>query len=275
MSNYAIWNFFGPISWIFWLAVIALLLARRSPRWSRRFLMVSVGWFAAAGLSPLGLLLMKPLERRFTRPEAAALPSRAFIAVLGGAESLGASRQSRRPEYNSHADRVIAGAELAVALPESQLAIIGGITEPGWPDRDVDLVARTWVRLGIAQDRIVKVGGTTDTCTNGRGVAAATNRPVILVTSAFHMSRSVACFRAAGIEALPYPVDFETPPVASWRDVFRGSMIGNLERTDLALHEYAGLVTYRLSDRTTELWPAARVASVGLSREKRPRATSP
>ena len=223
--------------------------------------MLSVGWFALAGLSPLGLLLMKPLEARFIRPEAAALPSRAFIAVLGGAEQLGASRLSNRPEYNSHADRVIAGAELTFALPSAKLAIIGGVRDPGSNERDVDAVARTWAALGISVARTSKVGGTLDTCSNARGVAAVTRHPVILVTSAFHMPRSVACFRAAGIEPVPYPVDFETPPIIVWQDLVRGNFIDNLSRTDLALHEYLGLAVYRIGGRTNEIWPSIRVAS--------------
>lgn len=275
MSNYAIWNFFGPVSWIFWLTLAALIVARWSPRWSRRFLMLSIGWFALAGLSPLGLLLMKPLELRFERPPTELLPPGAFIAVLAGAERLGASQLSQRPEYNSHADRVIAGAELAFALPRAQVAIVGGVRYPGSATRDVDVVATTWTGLGISTDRIIKVGGTLDTCSNALGVAAATNRPVILVTSAFHMPRSVACFRAAGIEALPYPVDLETPPIATWRDLFRGDILDNLDRTDLALHEYLGLVAYRMSGRIHELWPPIRAATVRRSGEIQPSAKSP
>lgn len=275
MSNYAIWNLFGPVSWIFWPALLALALTRRSPRWSRRLLALSIGWFALAGLSPLGLLLMKPLELRFGRPPAAMLPPGAFIAVLGGAERLGASRLAGRPEYNEHADRVIAGAELAFALPRAEVAIVGGLRYPGSTTRDVDIVATTWSGLGISTDRIIKVGGTADTCSNALGVAAETRRPVILVTSAFHMPRSVACFRAAGIEALPYPVDLETPPIATWRDLFRGDILDNLDRTDLALHEYLGLVTYRLSGRIYELWPQVRAASVRRPREIQPSAKSP
>ena len=275
MSNYAIWNLIGPLSWIFWLALIALLLARPSPKWSRRFLLLSLGWFAMAGFSPLGLLLMKPLELRFERLPLSDLPKTSFIAVLGGAERMGASQMSQRSEYNAHADRVIAGAELAFALPDSELAIIGGVTYPGSAVRDVDIVHRTWIGLGIPSNRLRKIGGTRDTCTNAVGVAKSTSRPIILVTSAFHMPRSVACFRASGLKALPFPVDFETPPIAGWRDLFRGNILDNLNRTDVALHEYVGLVVYRVSGRIKEIWPEPIAASVARAPETRLSAKSP
>ena len=255
MSNYEIWNLFGPISWIFWLTLVSLLIFRSSPKWSRRLLAAALGWFIIAGFSPLGLLLMKPLENRFAGKSVAALPSNAFIAVLGGAERIGASRMAQRSEYNAHADRIIGGAELAVALPTSELAIVGGVTYPGSTLRDVDVVQRTWLALGIAPERIRLVGATKDTCTNANGVAKATRRPVILVTSAFHMPRSVACFQAAGLKPLPFPVDYETPPIDGWRDLFRGNILDNLDRTDLAIHEYVGLVVYRATGRIDEIWP--------------------
>lgn len=255
MSNYEIWNLFGPISWIFWLTLASLLMLRRSPKWSRRLLTVALGWFALAGFSPLGLLLMKPLESRFPPRSVTNLPQTAFIAVLGGAERLGASRMAQRSEYNAHADRVIAGAELANALPNATLAIVGGVSYPGTSLRDVDVVRRTWLGLGIRPDRLKMVGGTKDTCANATGVAATAKRPVILVTSAFHMPRSVACFRAAGVQPIPYPVDYETPLIEGWRDLFRGNILDNLDRTDLAIHEYVGLAVYRSKGRINEIWP--------------------
>lgn len=237
--------------------------------------MAALGWFALAGFSPLGLLLMKPLENRFAPQPILSLPPDAFIAVLGGAERLGISRLAQRSEYNAHADRVIAGAELAVALPESTLAIVGGIADPGSKERDVDIVHRTWLGLGISSNRIVRVGGTTDTCTNAAGVAKAADRPTILVTSAFHMPRSVACFQAAGVHPLPYPVDYETPPINEWRDLFRNNILDNFNRINLATHEYAGLAVYRATGRINQIWPGPKAASASVTTETQPIAKSP
>ncbi len=275
MSNYAIWNLFGPISWIFWLALLALLTAHRRPRLSRKLLIASISWFAVGGLLPLGFWLIIPLEQRFPQLGRLAVPKSAMIAVLGGAESFGASRHAGRPEFNSHANRVLAGAALATSIPNAPLAIVGGVSESGYPDRDVDLTARMWSAVGVPSTQIVKIAGTVDTCTNALGVGRTTRAPVLLVTSAFHMPRSIACFRAAGIEPIPFPVDYQTPPPSEWKSAWRGDIISNFERVDLALHEYAGLLVYRLQGRTSELWPAAKVASAARPRETQPSATSP
>src|SRR3546814_14992278 len=51
-----------------------------------------------------------------------------------------------------------------------------------------------------------------NTAENARLTAALVGqgdgRPWLLVTSAWHMPRAVASFRAAGLEVLAYPVDF-------------------------------------------------------------------
>ena len=76
----------------------------------------------------------------------------------------------------------------------------------------------------------------------------------ILVTSAAHMPRAIAVFRAAGFPVEAYPVDYQTDG--------RNDVIGlhslpeGLEMTDQAIHEWAGLVIYRLAGRTSKLFPA-------------------
>jgi uncharacterized SAM-binding protein YcdF (DUF218 family) len=75
------------------------------------------------------------------------------------------------------------------------------------------------------------------------------------VTSAYHMPRAMAAFRAAGFPVEPYPVDWRTRgPI----DVVRPfvSLGDGLRRTDTAVHEWIGLLAYRLSGKTAELFPA-------------------
>ena len=76
----------------------------------------------------------------------------------------------------------------------------------------------------------------------------------ILITSAAHMPRAIGCFRAVGWSGiLGYPVDYQTPETGYSRywDIGHGTgLIGN------ALHEYAGLLVYWLSGRSTAFLPS-------------------
>ena len=256
MRRYALWSLVGPEAWAVWAAAIALvaLLLRR-----RRSALGAIGfalaWQLAVFFLPVGYALIEPLETRFPPPASTA--GTTDILVLAGGEHLAAAFRHHRPEYGETGDRIIAGAMLAHALPGARLWIVGGVRgHPGEP-RDVDWTMEAWARLGVAPTRIHAVGGTTDTCGNALGVAHTMppGARALLVTSAFHMPRSVACFRAAGLAPVPYPVDFVNGVAPAFLDG-GGEPALNHWRLDCALHEYAGLLYYRLGGRIRELWPA-------------------
>ena len=67
---------------------------------------------------------------------------------------------------------------------------------------------------------------------------------VLLVTSALHMERALATFRAAGVEAWPAPTDFEVEPLPP--DLLRWLPDAQaLADSTRALKEYLGLWVYR------------------------------
>ena len=258
MIRYALWGLLGPEAWVGWGVMIAVVaLMWRGPR-ARRIARIAAGfaflWGLAMYVSPLGFALADALETRFPQPRSVA--GARDILVLAGGERLAASERHHRPEYGDTADRMIAGAMLAHSLPAARLWIIGGVDLGPGTSRDVDWTRDAWVRLGVDPRRIVVIGGTADTCENARGVAPrlGPNPRALLVTSGFHMPRSMACFRAAGLAPTAYPVDFMNgvrPDLLNADvDVLRDGL-----RTDLALHEYAGLLYYRITGRTRELWP--------------------
>jgi uncharacterized SAM-binding protein YcdF (DUF218 family) len=83
----------------------------------------------------------------------------------------------------------------------------------------------------------------------------------LLVTSAWHMPRSVGVFRKAGIDIIPHPVDFST--TGSGADMLRFSrgFSHGLGLTDLAVKEWIGLIAYRLAGYTDELVPGPASSS--------------
>ncbi|MBV8839099.1 MAG: YdcF family protein, partial [Alphaproteobacteria bacterium] len=76
----------------------------------------------------------------------------------------------------------------------------------------------------------------------------------LLVTSAHHMPRAMGVFRAVGFPVEAFPVDYRTRGAIDIARPF--STLGDgLRRTDTAAREWVGLLAYRLSGRTTELFP--------------------
>lgn len=253
MSNYAIWGLFGPATWPAWLAFLALVAAylpERRRRWSRRLLTASVGIFILFAVLPLGDWLARPLEQRYPAVESFAAPP-AHIVVLAGSEDLGGSVLAGRPEITGAGDRLVQGAVLARSHTDARLWIVGGVRR--FERADVEVARAIWLDLGVPDSQIGIIDGTLDTCANARGVADRRLKGAMtLVTSALHMPRAVACFEAYGLEPVPYPVDYIIRAPGPSGAL---TLLGNLRRTDDALHEWIGLAVYRLRGRTRTIFP--------------------
>lgn len=257
MSNYTLWGLFGPATWPWWLAVLAWLsFYSRFRRQAPRLVGLAVAAFVVLAILPTGYWLAEPLERRFPPPTELPRDVR-HIVVLAGAEQLAASARSGRPEVGAAAERIIEGAALARARSDATLWIVGGVRHARSARADIDWTALTWQRLGVPAASIRRIDGTRDTCANARGVAARQLKGrILLVTSALHMPRAVACFRAARVAALPYPVDYLNEPRPSVFGPFGPSLAGRMLQADAALHEWIGLTWYRLRGRSEVLYPA-------------------
>jgi uncharacterized SAM-binding protein YcdF (DUF218 family) len=68
----------------------------------------------------------------------------------------------------------------------------------------------------------------------------------LLVTSAWHMPRSIATFQKAGWNVVAYPVDYRTGDSTHWADY---SMRSGIDKWQLALNELVGLAAYRITGR--------------------------
>jgi uncharacterized SAM-binding protein YcdF (DUF218 family) len=69
-----------------------------------------------------------------------------------------------------------------------------------------------------------------------------------------HMPRAIGAFREAGFPVEAYPVDYKTN---GWQDLgsVLGSLSAGLRQTDTVLHEWIGLLAYRLTGKSSALLP--------------------
>jgi uncharacterized SAM-binding protein YcdF (DUF218 family) len=69
----------------------------------------------------------------------------------------------------------------------------------------------------------------------------------LLITSAYHMRRSLACFRKAGIEVTPYSTDRESGPRKYVFDHLFIPDLSALQTWQTVIHESTGLLIYKLA----------------------------
>ena len=126
-----------------------------------------------------------------------------------------------------------------------------------WRDRSGPDRLKIFAQLGGDPTRI-SIESRPRTTSEDALYAAALLKPKpserwLLVTSALHMPRAVGCFRVAGFQAEPYPIEFRT--VQSHPFAFFVPGAAALYDLDIATKEWIGLVAYRLMGKTDALFP--------------------
>ena len=225
----------------------------------RRLVSASLILFLAFGLLPLGNLLIAPLEERFP-PWDASGGAPDGIVVLGGAIEPAMALVRPASELNEAAERITVIAELARKYQSARVLYSGGngsLVPRGGSEAQIG--AALFETFGVPARRLMLEDQSRTTAEN-----AAFSRQVampkpgerwLLVTSAYHMPRSMGAFRKAGFAVEAYPVDYRTTgPADLW--IPFDSMATGLRRTDTAAHEWIGLLAYWLTGRSSELFPA-------------------
>lgn len=241
---------------MFWLAVwwgVALLMLQMSP--VMRHAAKGMLW---AGLVALGLLgfevvpnaLLRPLENRYPVPVAQLLDRYAGVIVLGGATGHPNIYQAHgQVPLGDAAERMTVPVGLMRQHPKWTLLFSGGegrLLTTGVTE--AELAKAFYEEQGVDMTRVKLEGGSRTTRENARQVAVLLGeqckQPWLLVTSAWHMPRSMAEFEAVGCDVTAYPVDFRTGASTSLTEY---SLAQSLLRWQTALHEWLGLVVYKMT----------------------------
>lgn len=248
---------------LLWLALavgLALSLRPQTFRSGRRLMLVGVIGLLVCGISPLVNLLVLPLENRFPArlPAEIAAPVAGIILLGGGEEGfIGEGRPGLA--LNEAGDRVTEAARLAVRFPAAKLVLTGGSGRLIGEQSAMPQVAKLLVDLGVAKERLVVETASRTTYENAALtlplIAQRPGERWVLVTSAYHMPRSVGVFRAVGFDVIAYPVDYRTRGAHDMTRLFL-SIPAGLMRLDLAAKEWLGLLAYRATGRSSELFPA-------------------
>jgi len=238
------------------LAGLALLCTRwrRLGQWFTR---ASVVLLLAIGFLPVGSTLLHVLENRFPAWD----PSRGApdgIIVLGGAIAPQISRERGAPQLSGSAERVTIIAGLARDYPNARIVYSGGdaslLQDEG---AEADYLYPLLDSFGVPRDRVTLEAGARNTYQNAvlskELVKPKPGERWLLVTSAEHMPRAIGCFRRVGFAVEAYPVDWHTRP--RWRFRLSARFSSGLASTDHAVHEWLGLIAYRLTGRTSTLLP--------------------
>ncbi len=253
-----VWFLISPLNFILLLLIVTWLLLRADSKRFARTLMGSIVLVLIfIAFFPVGEWLLHPLENQFkTNPQLPA--SVEGIVVLSGALNARDSALWGQTEVNGAAERELAFMRLAKMYTRARLVYTGGSSSLiNQQYKAADVAKQLFQQQGMDTSRIIFERDSRNTYENA-SLSLALVKPElegswILVTSALHMPRAIGLFCKAGWPMIPYPVDHRTRPGHLLRIEY--ALGGHLSTLSDALHEWLGLLAYRLSGKTTALMP--------------------
>jgi uncharacterized SAM-binding protein YcdF (DUF218 family) len=229
------------------LGLVLLFARRRAGRW---LLLAGVGCQMALLVLPVDQWVANPLEQWY--PQLREPPAHVDgIVLLGGALRPRIAADRGTPGLNSDAERMTAFAVLARRYPHARLVFTGGSGSFVNNGTTEAAAARTFFREVGLDGRMVYEDRSDNTWENALFtralMAPKPGETWLLVTSALHMPRSMATFRAAGWEMVPYPTAYRTTHDITWTLALE--FADRLALMDAATHEWVGLAAYWLRGR--------------------------
>jgi uncharacterized SAM-binding protein YcdF (DUF218 family) len=234
------------------LIALALLgasigLAVRARRTTAMFVIAALAVFWLSAMPVFANWMMGTLERQHTS-DPATLPQAELAIVLGG--GVGAPiPPSETPELYDAADRIWRAAHLYRSGHVKRIIAVGG--QLPWdetPRAEGDVMRDMLITLGVPAAAI-EIGTTSrntyENATEARGIMRGPPfESALLVTSAAHMPRALAVFRAAGIPVDPAPCDFRSSSrsghILDWLP-----QAGAFAMTSNAVREWIGYYAYK------------------------------
>lgn len=241
-----------PLLWVAALLIASLLVSRK-PAWARGLVGIALGLLLLLGWQPLPDLLFRHLESQYAEvPPETDLRDYFGIVVLGGSTAPAhVARAHAQPLLNDAAERLTATVALLRTNPHLRVLYTGGgrALSEGDPT-EAQLAQMFFASQPLPAQAVLYESASRTTHENAvlsaqlRGVD--TTRRWLLVTSAWHMPRSMATFTKAGWNVTAYPVDFRTGLSTPWTAY---SLAEGIRSWQLVLHELLGGLAYRLAGR--------------------------
>ncbi|HWV57807.1 MAG TPA: ElyC/SanA/YdcF family protein [Longimicrobiales bacterium] len=223
--------------------VAGVVLLWLAPRRMLGRVLVTAGtaFLLASGCGPLTNALVRPLDTSYPVADIATMPSVGWVVVLGSGHHNDPSLPPTIRLTGQALSRLVEGIRIHNAMPGSRLLVSGGAV---WDSvAHANVLAEAALVLGVDSAAIVVEPRPRDTDDEARLIGERIgSTPFVLVTSASHMPRALALFRAQGTNPIPAPTDFgSTPQITLRPEAFLPTSSG-LRNSERAVKEYVGRI---------------------------------
>ncbi|MCP5502698.1 MAG: YdcF family protein [Leptospiraceae bacterium] len=203
-------------------------------------------WFASS--FTVSQALTASLERPFPPKKVSEVEKADAIVILGGMINNLVKHQDII-ELGEGADRLVYAVELYREGKAKEIILTGGSGVLFFQKNpEAELAKKMLISLGVAKEHIIIENLSRNTRENALHTSNLLRKQkknkIILVTSAFHMKRSLALFQKYGLDIIPFPCDYRELTNEFFWDAFVPTT-RTLETTSIMLKEHVGYFVYR------------------------------
>ena len=244
-----LWLFFNPFNLILIFFIIGFISNLiKYKKISLFFYISSLLIFFIAGVLPTGSYLNYLLEKKFH--ETNYLPNTVDgILILSGATNPILTKEYNQINLNSSVERLIESILLIKKYPKALIVFSGGLGHAR--------VARDFFyNMDISLNNFIFEKKSRNTFENilfsKKMIDPKSNERWLIVTSAFHMDRSLAISKKLEWKFIPYVTDFNQRKNFSWKLTL--NFLDNFYEFEKASHEWVGLISYYFLGRSAYIF---------------------
>ncbi len=227
---------------VFFILGIIFVFQTKRRRLGKILLIIGIAIYYIFSITPTADLVLLPLENQYKPLER--IDSDIIVLLTGGVRDKGLPLTSILTE--STLFRTIETIRIYFKTEKQAKIIISGTNE------ETVSIAKFLESFNIPKEDIILEGESKNTYDSAKAVKEIIGEePFFLVTSAYHMPRSVYIFKKLETNPIPAPCDYiadfwdrETAPTGLSLLLDFLPRAGNFKKVSLAFHEYFGLFYY-------------------------------
>ena len=225
---------------------------------SKIFLLFIFVLFIVIAILPTGKYLLVKLETK--HPHIISLPEHVDgILILGGPSDSSLTRRYNQVSFNAHGERLTESIKLFKKYKSARIIFTGGSgIYTDFNNSHAYVAKKFFDEMNISSNNITyefKSRNTYENFTNSIIIAKPKNNEIwLLVTSAFHMPRANNIAKKLNWNFIPYPVDFQTIGKSTKYKINIFKILENINMFNFATHEWVGLISYYILDRTKKIY---------------------
>lgn len=232
---------FSPLMLVIGLIVLGIIFNLR------KFSLIGVIVLILSSLPIISNKFIAYLEKDYQPIEIAEIENVDAIVVLSGMIRVIGDEENLKYEFTDSVDRFFAGLDLFNNNKSPILILTRGKMPWSIGIAEGEYLKELAIKYGVSEENIILTDEVQNTDQEAKAIKEilTEDAKIILVTSAFHMPRAEKVFKAANINLIPYPVDFQNSKSKTTMMDFIPSA-GSLFDTSHFVREMIGRLYYNL-----------------------------